>query len=38
MRDPLFSILGILVAWKLVGEIFWPVYGFAIGLVYPGAE
>ena len=35
MRDPLFSILGILIAWQLVHEIFWPVYFFAVDLAYP---
>jgi len=34
MREPMWSMVGILVAWKLVGFIFSPVISFAVGLLY----
>lgn len=36
MRQPTFSLLGIFVAWKVVGEIFWPVLLASVKLLYPG--
>lgn len=36
MRQPTWSLLGIFVAWKLVGEIFWPVLLASVNLLYPG--
>ena len=36
MRQPMFGLLGILVAWKLIGEAFWPILVFVVGLLYPG--
>lgn len=34
MREPMWTIVGILVAWKLIGFIFSPVLTFALGLLY----
>jgi Zn-dependent protease len=31
------GVIGILIAWRLIGEIFWPVFLFAVSLVYRGA-
>lgn len=36
MRQPTWSLLGIFVAWKIVGEIFFPVLVAAVNLLYPG--
>lgn len=36
MRQPTWSLLGIFVAWKVIGEIFWPIFVFAVNLLYPG--
>lgn len=35
LRQPLLSLLGIIVAWKLFGTIFAPILGLALGLLYP---
>jgi Zn-dependent protease len=34
MREPMWTMVGILVAWKLIGFIFSPVLTFALGLLY----
>ena len=36
MRQPGFALLGLLVAWKLFGQIFWPVWIAAAELLYAG--
>ncbi|MEM1181861.1 MAG: site-2 protease family protein [Acidobacteriota bacterium] len=36
MRQPGYSLLGLVVAWKLFPSIFWPAMTFALGLVYSG--
>jgi len=36
MRQPTWSLLGIFVAWKVIGEIFFPIFLFAVNLLYPG--
>jgi Zn-dependent protease len=36
MRQPMVSILGLLVAWRLFGPLFGPLHGLALGLLYPG--
>ena len=33
--QPHFSLIGLLVAWFLIGRIFWPIHGVAIRLLYP---
>jgi hypothetical protein len=35
MGTPL-AWIGILIAWNVFDEIFWPIFTFAIGLLYPG--
>jgi Zn-dependent protease len=35
LAQPLVSLLGILAAWYLIGEVFWPVHLLAIRLLYP---
>ncbi len=35
LADPRFSLLGILLAWYLIAEVFWPVHRVAVGLLYP---
>ncbi len=37
-RSPMFTYIGLLVAWKLFGRIFDPVFTLALGLLYPGSE
>ncbi len=34
MREPMFSILGIVVAWRLFGYVLWPVFVWAVGVLY----
>jgi len=34
--QPRFSLLGLLLAWWLVGALFWPVFRWSLGLLYPG--
>jgi len=36
MRQPMVSILGLVVAWRLFGPLFGPLHGLALGLLYPG--
>lgn len=36
IRQPLFGLIGIIVVWNMIGEIFFPFLLFAIGLLYPG--
>ena len=35
LAQPQVALLGILVAWYLIGEVFWPVHLLAIRLLYP---
>jgi Zn-dependent protease len=35
--QPMFGIIGLLIAWRLFGPIFDPIFGFALNLLYPGA-
>lgn len=37
MRKPAFALIGILVAWQLVSQVFDPVFLLALNLLYPGA-
>jgi Zn-dependent protease len=37
LRQPMFSLLGILVAWQLFDPIFQPINLLALNLLYPGA-
>jgi hypothetical protein len=32
----MFAIIGLIVVWNLIGEIFYPFFFFGVGLVYPG--
>lgn len=34
LSQPMYSLLGLLVAWRLFGEVFWPVYSVALGFLY----
>lgn len=36
--QPRFAWLGLLLAWLLVGEFFWAVFRFSLGLLYPGLQ
>lgn len=36
MRQPVFVMVGILVAWKLFSVVITPIFYFAVGLLYPG--
>jgi Zn-dependent protease len=38
IRQPLVALIGIVVVWNLIGEIFYPCLFFAIGLLYPGVQ
>lgn len=33
-REPMFAILGLLLAWKVFGWVFRPIFGFAVGLLF----
>ncbi len=35
MRQPTWSLLGILVAWRVFREVFWPIHTLALNLLYP---
>ena len=34
--NPMMSIIGILIAWRAIGVVFWPTYGIVISLLHPG--
>lgn len=36
LRQPMMMIAGLLLAWKIFGAIFWPIFSLAIDLFYPG--
>ena len=36
LREPGFSLIGLLVAWKIFGYLFWPVLVIALNVLYPG--
>lgn len=38
VRQPMVGLIGIVVVWNLIGEIFFPCLLFAIGLLYPGIQ
>jgi Zn-dependent protease len=38
LRQPLFAIGGLLLAWQAFGSIFGPLFRFALGLLYPGSS
>ena len=35
LHQPMFSILGIIVAWRVFGFIFWPIFAIFVRLLYP---
>jgi Zn-dependent protease len=38
IRNPAFAWIGLLVAWKLFGRLFDPLFTFALNILYPGAH
>jgi Zn-dependent protease len=38
IHQPMFGLIGIIIVWNLIGEIFNPCLLFAIGLLYPGIQ
>jgi len=38
IRQPMMGMLGIIIAWKVFGSIFWPLLQFALRLLYPGVS
>jgi Zn-dependent protease len=38
IHQPMVGLIGIVVVWNLIGEIFFPCLFFAIGLLYPGIQ
>ena len=38
LRQPMFSLLGLVLAWNLFGEFFAPVFRFSLSLLYPGSS
>lgn len=36
--NPMFGMIGMVVAWQVTGPIFWPVFWLLISLLYPGAS
>ena len=37
LRNPMFTVLGLLLAWRIFGPIFSPIFTFALNILYPGA-
>ena len=35
LYQPMWGFVGLLVAWRFFGEVLWPVFGFAVGLIIP---
>ena len=35
IRQPMLALVGILIVWNVIGEIFWPIFYLCIGLLYP---
>jgi Zn-dependent protease len=35
-QNPMFALIGLILMWNLIGEIFYPVFYAAVGLLYPG--
>ncbi len=38
VHQPMFSLIGIIIVWNLIGEIFHPLFFGAVGLLYPGVH
>lgn len=38
IHQPLVGLIGIVIVWNLIGDIFFPCLFFAIGLLYPGSQ
>ena len=36
MRQPMIALLGIMVAWRVIGRLFWPLLTLALRFLYPG--
>ena len=37
-RQPMIGWVGILIAWKIFGYLYHPIFLFAVNLLYPGAQ
>ena len=35
LRQPMLGWIGILIAWRFFGEVFGPLHGYAVQLLYP---
>lgn len=38
LRQPMFSLIGLILAWNLFGEFFAPIFRFSLSLLYPGSS
>lgn len=38
IHQPMVGLIGIVIVWNLIGEVFFPCFFFAIGLLYPGIQ
>jgi Zn-dependent protease len=38
IHQPMVGLIGIVIVWNLIGDVFWPLLHFAIGLLYPGVQ
>ncbi len=38
IHQPIFALIGLVIVWNLIGEIFWPLFFSAISLLYPGVH
>ena len=38
VHQPMFALIGIVIVWNLIGEIFHPLFFAAVGLLYPGVQ
>jgi Zn-dependent protease len=38
IQQPMVGLIGIVIVWNLIGEVFWPLLYFTIGLLYPGVQ
>lgn len=36
--QPRFALVGLVLAWLLIGEFFWPLFRWSLGLLYPGLQ
>ncbi len=38
IHQPMVGLIGIVIVWNMIGEVFWPLLVFMVGLLYPGVQ